>query len=273
MHCCPITCPADTTQSTTAPVPVLLIRHSTLLFHYQDYWYDTVHCCPRTSPIDTTQYTVSVDFSPSTCATETPQSTIAPVPVLLIRHSTLLTQYQSYCYDTLHDCSNTYSTNTIQYTSPPVPVLLNSPLLPQYQSYCYDTAHFCPITISVDTRQYTTPPFPIPLSPQLYFCPITTPTKRHSPLLSQYKSYWYDTVHNSPGTSPTDRTGEYCPITRSIYTIHSTAVPVPVLLIRHSTLLSQYQSYPTYTTQSTTVPVPVLQIRYTTLLPQYQSYL
>ena len=89
VHHCPSTRPIDTLQSTTVPVPFILIHfcpstsptysllicHSPLLAKYQSCSYPTVNYCLNISLIDTIQYTTS------------------PVLVLLINYSTLLPQY------------------------------------------------------------------------------------------------------------------------------------------------------------------------------------
>ena len=90
-------------QSTTAQI-LDLWYDSRLLQQYQSDWYPTVPYCPSFSPVDT------------------PQSTTAPVLVLLIRHRSLLPQYQSYWYAKVH-------------------------LLTKYQSYNV-TVHYCPSTSS-----------------------------------------------------------------------------------------------------------------------------
>ena len=128
--------PTDMTQFTSAPVPTILIRYSTLLPKYQAYWYDTVHFCPSTNPTDTIQSAIAlarvllyatIHFCPSTSPTDTLQSYIVPIPVLLIPCRPLLSLYQHFLYDTVHHC--------------PVPVLhckvliRYNPLLPYFQSY------------------------------------------------------------------------------------------------------------------------------------------
>ena len=68
----------DTTQYTTAPVPILLKRYSTILPQY--HW--------GTSGF----WRINKTDSP----TVTQQSAVDQVIVLFIRHSTLLSQYQSF---------------------------------------------------------------------------------------------------------------------------------------------------------------------------------
>ena len=144
-------------NSTTATVLVLLVRLSKLLPQYQSYIYDTVHYCPITSSIDLTHYTtvtllvlliLHIYECPGTSLTDLIQSSNAPVPVLLIPYSPLLSQY--YSYDTVHYGPRISPTYKLQYntaqvsallmsqsTADPVPVLVifSCPLLPKYQSY------------------------------------------------------------------------------------------------------------------------------------------
>ena len=224
-----------------------------------------------------------------------------------IRHSPLLSQYQSYWYPTVHLCPSTR----------PVVLILYSPLLPQYQTYRYNTFHYCPITSLSDTLQSTIIEFPVLLmwllsQYQSVWCAQSTNALvpvlliLHSPLLSQYQitidtsalvratdtlqtttagvpvlliwlsplvhkyqSYWY---HKS--------TPVQVPVLLIPYSaqLQSTTAPVPVLLIWHSTLLSQYHiCYSTLlpsishinTTRYTTVPLPVLLILHSPLLSKY----
>ena len=146
---------------------------------YQSYGYDTFLYCPSTSPIDTT------------------------VPVLLIRHNTLLPQYQPYVYDTVHNnlstsfvdvhyCHNASPTNTTQITTLPVPVLLilHSPPMPQYQSN--DTTQSPFVAVHVLLIWYSLPqPSTSPTDTTVYFCPSTSPgdmiQSTTAPI--QYQSY------------------------------------------------------------------------------------
>ena len=85
--------PPDTLQSTTAPVPDLLIQHIPLLLQYESYWYPAVHYYPISCAADMTKVTVpvilicSVHNCPSTSPTDTTQSAIVPVPELFIQRS------------------------------------------------------------------------------------------------------------------------------------------------------------------------------------------
>ena len=190
VHYCPIKSPIDTMQYTSAPVPVLLIRFlyvSPLLARNQSYSYRTVHYYEYQS-----YWYQTVHYIPSICSTNTLHYSIAPLPVLMIRRYSLLTQFQSdkkpsihYCpsttnwYDIVLYCPSTSPTDTLQPISAPVPVLLiyYSPLLPQYQSYWYPTIHCCQSTSPVDTIQSTTAPVRAVLLP-------------YSQILPQYQSYW-----------------------------------------------------------------------------------
>ena len=268
VHCWHSTSPSDIQQSTTAPVPVLLIRHRTLLHKDQSYLYlyTKVHYWPSSSPVDTSQ------------------STSDPVLVLLIPFSAILPQYlpcgydtinycqyQSYWYPTVHLCPSTRPALLILYspllpqhqsywylqsTTAPVPNLLiqHNPLLPLYESYWYPTVHYYPISSPTDLATVTVP--------VIWYTQSTTALVPvllilHNPLLSQYQTYWYNVVSFCPSTSSTD-------------TIQTTTAAVPVLLIWHSPRVPQYQSY-WYPTVDP-VPVPVLLIPYSPQLPQYQSF-
>ena len=279
-------------------VPVLFIQHSILLSHYQSSWYYTVHYSPSTNLTDYD----TVHKCSTISSADTTQSTTVPVlvhwydtvyhchgPVLLL-HSPLLSQNQSYWCDTAHLCSSTsttdttqsatvlvlvlliwYSlpfpwiipTDTIQPATTPIPVLPIpcSPLLPKYQSYWYPSIHYCPNTSPIDSSQYTTAPELLLLIRYSTLCPSTS-------LIDK-------SVHNCPSTRPTD-------------TLQSSTAPVQVLLIRHFWYVTvhcwprnQSYSYRTVhychntslidTTQCTISPVPVLLIHYSTLLSQYQS--
>ena len=149
-----------------------LIKHSMQYI----YW-------PSYSPVDTSQ-----SITPSTSLTDTLQSTSTQDPVLLIRHSRLLPQYQFYWYSTVHLCPSTR----------PVLLLSYSPLLPQHQSYWYTTVHYCPSTSSIDTTYSTTTQLRVLITP-------------YSPLLSNYQSYWYDAVHYCPSTSPSNMLSPFLP--------------------------------------------------------------
>ena len=130
-------------------------------------------------------------------------------------------------------------TDTLNFTSAHVPVRLMpyNQLLPQYQSYWYDSVHYCPSTNPTFKLQYTTAPVPILLI-------------RHSPLLPQYHSYWYPTVHCCPvlfiwhGTLLLQNQSyiydkvHNCPVPALLIPTQYTTVPLPVLLILHSPLLS-----------------------------------
>ena len=148
--------------STTALVPVLLIRQC------QSYWCDTIHCCPNTSPTYTIQcITTSVPVLL--------MYTTVILPVLLIPHSPLLSQYQSYWYDTVYQCPSTSPNGTTQSTFVAILVLL--------------------IWYSLSLRSTS------PTDTTAHFCPSMGPAD--SPLLPQCKAYWQDSVL-LPYTSPTD---------------------------------------------------------------------
>ena len=165
---------------------------------YQSYEYDTFHYCPSTSSVYTT------------------------VPVLLIWYNTLLPQYQPIQYIT------TSVTVPLMYTTVLLPVLLiqHRSLLSQYQFYWYDTVHWCPSTCPNDTT--------------VTFCRGTSATDMIQsttaqykfswydiPLLSQYESWWYDTVHK-------------CPSPLLPYTSPFDTLLIPVLVIFNSPLLPQF---------------------------------
>ena len=164
------------------------------------------------------------------------QSTNAPLSVLLIQHSPLLSQY--YWYDTVYHCHG------------PVLLILHSPLLSENQSYWYNTAHLCSSTSSTDTTLSATVLvlvlliwYSLPLSWIIPTDMIQSATTSIpvlpipcSPLLPKYQSYWYPSVHYCPNTSPVD-TSQY------------TTAPELLLLIRYSTicpspsLIDKSQSY------------------------------
>ena len=193
LYFCPSISPTDSTQSTTVPAPLLLIRYSLLLPQYKSYWYDTFYYCPSASSTDTTQYT-TVPYSywyytfhyyrstsltymtqSSSSLTDTTQPTSVPVLLLLIWYSLPL---------------------------PTVGDWYDSPRLSQNESCWYDTVHYCPSTRPIgydssllpntsptDTLQCAT----ATAQDQSYFCPSTSPADMIcSPLLSQYQSSWYD---------------------------------------------------------------------------------
>ena len=112
------------------------------------------------------------------------------------------------------------------------------------------------ISFSIDTTLFITAPLPILLIRYRTILPILF-LIRHSPLLPQYQSYRYPTVH-------------CCLRTRSIDTTQYTAAPVPVILTCYSTRLRS--ASPINTSQSTAarvllIPVPVLLRRHSTQLP------
>ena len=138
----------DTVHYCPSPRPIATIAHyypitsptDTLQCHSSS----PVHYYRRTSPIDTTVYTTvpelirlyaTVHYCPSTNLINTLQATTAPVPVLVIPYSPLLSQY--YSYATVHYCPRTNPTYKLQYNTAQVSALLicHSPLLAQYQSY------------------------------------------------------------------------------------------------------------------------------------------
>ena len=192
-------------HSTTAPIPILLIRQ------YQSYWYDTIHYCPYTRPTYMIQYII----------TSVPillMYTTVALPVLLILHSPFLSQYQS--TDTVQSTNSPTSPNdTTQSMSVAVLVLLiwyNLPL----PSTTDTTAHFCPSISPADMKQSTTAPIQDKLCTALYqsYWYLTDTSSSdiqqsttalilvllilYNPRLPQYMSYWYDTIHYCPSTNP-----------------------------------------------------------------------
>ena len=146
VHYCPSLTPIDTT---TAPVPGLLIPYSSSLPLYQSYWYTTVHYCLSTDPTDTLQTTAAT--VPVLLIQHSP-STTAQVWAVLLPYSQLLPQYQYYWYDIVLFYLST-SPSGMMSTIAPVSVLLiaYSLLLSQYLSCWYPTVHYCPSTSSTDT--------------------------------------------------------------------------------------------------------------------------
>ena len=226
-------------QSATAPVPVLLlIPYIPSLPQFQSYWYSTVYYCHSTNPSDTLQSTVApvtscwfntVHYCPSTSPTDPvpvlqiPLSTTAPVPLLLIWHSPLLPQYQSYCwYPTFHLCPSASPIDTLQSTTATVPILLipYNPLLPQWQVLFLTQSTTAPVRALLIPNSQLLP------NPTVNYCPSIRDDKVN---YYQYQSSWYD-AHYCSSTSPSD-------------TLKSSLVPLPVLLLSYSPLLSQYQFY------------------------------
>ena len=105
IHYCPNTSHIDKIVH-YCPIPVLLIP-----YWYQSYWYSAVHYCPNSSPIDTLQ------------------STTDPVQFLLIRHNTLLPQYQSYLKATVHFCPSTNINTSKSTSAPVPVILIPYSLL------------------------------------------------------------------------------------------------------------------------------------------------
>ena len=135
---------------------------------------------------------------------------------------------------------STSPTDMTKFSTLTVPVLLirQGSLLPQYQHYIYDTV--------------TTAPVPALHIRYSHYCPSTSATYTKQSLLR------YNTLQ--PSTSPT-------------HTAEFTIVPVTVLHIRYSTLLSQYQrTSTTYTIQFTASTVPVLHIRCSAFVPQNKNW-
>ena len=188
-----------------------------------------------------------------------------------MRYSLLLSQYKSYWYDTFNYCPSANSTDMTQYTTVPLPVLL------------IYTFHYYPSTSLTYMTQSTIAPVPVLLI-------------RHSPLLSMYYSFWYDTVYHCP-LSATDTTAHVCPRRSPADMKQSTTAPVPDLLdtiVHYSTstnpanaiqsttdglpntsptdtlqcATAQDQSYFCSSTSPASVPIPVLLIWYSPLLPQ-----
>ena len=271
LYYCPSISPTDTTQLTTVLVSVLLIWYSPstylwyipLLPQYQSYRYETLYYCPSISPTDTTQLTnvlvsvLLIWYSPSTYPTDMIHSISAPVPVLSIRNTLLLPQYKSNSIsptDTTQLTTvlvsvlliwyspSTYHTDMIHSTTTPVPVLL----VREYKLFWYDTIYYCPCASPTFTIQYIRTSVPVLLMHTTVTLPVLL--LLYSPLLSQYQSYWYDTVHQCPSTSPNERSSQ-C-LSRYYH------CAVPVLLIR----------------QPTSVPVQVLLIWNNPQLPQYKTY-
>ena len=170
----------------------LLILHSPWLSQYRSYWYDTFHQYPSTSQTDTTQSTII----PVLVLLIWYNLPLPPDQVILIRLSSLLSHFQSYLYDKVQFC-------------------------PQDQFYWYDTVQNCPIVSLTDTTQSTTLQVSILLT-------------SYSPPISQYQSYWYDTEYCSR-TSPSNTTQSTCPTTSSYDTLYTTTSLVPDLLIGQST--------------------------------------
>ena len=186
-HHCPSTSPIDTTQFTTAPILALRIRYSTLqpqfqfcwctlLSHCQSYWYYTVHFCPSTSLTDMVQSTNS-----PTSPNDTTQSMSVAVLVLLIWYSLPLPS-TSPTDTTAHFYLNISPADMKQSTIAPLQDILIRYL---YQSYWYLTD-----TSSSDIQQSTT----------ALILVLSIP---YNPQLPRYMSYWYDTIHYCPSTSPT----------------------------------------------------------------------
>ena len=152
-------------------MPVLLIRHRTLLRKDQSYLYlyTKVHYWPSANPVDTSQ------------------STSDPVLVLLIPFSAILPQYLPCGYDTVHYYQYQfywYPTVHICPSTRLALLILYSALLPQQQSYWYPKVHYCPSTRPIATTQSTTAPVRVLLIP---YCP----------LLSNFQSYWYGYGHST----------------------------------------------------------------------------
>ena len=107
---------------------------------------------------------------------------------------------------------------------------------------------------------FSTQPAPVPVYWYVAAQLITAPDKvlliSYSPQLPQYQSYWHDTVHCCPSTSPVD-------------ILQSTFAIVPILLIPYSPLLLQNQSY-SYP-RSTTAQAPVLLIQHSPPVPSTSS--
>ena len=191
------------------------------MLQYQFYWYNTVRYCPSTSPTDMIVYRCMGHSNWYDTVRNYPDTRPC---------SPLLPKYQSYWYPSIHYCPNTSPIDTSQYTTAPGLLLI-----------CYST--LCPSISLIDKSQSITAPVPVLLI--LY-----------SPLLPQYKSYWYDTVHFCPSTSPT----------YSHFIYHS-----PLLAYSYQTVHYWLNTSLIDVTQYSISPVPVLLIHYSTLLPQYQS--
>ena len=200
---------------------------------------------------------------------------------------TSVLQYQFHWYNTVNYCKSTNSTDTIWSTTVPVSISLigYSPPMLQYQFYWYNTVFYCvstsptdtvrcyPSTSPTDTLQFTTTPVPALLT-------------SYNPLLLQYQSYWYDTVHflpqyymdtsvyNCPSTRPTDTLVHYCSSASPIDRTQYTSGPVPVLHICYwyVTVHCWPSTNPTHTWHSTTALISVLLISHSTLRPQYLLY-
>ena len=172
VHYCPSASPFGTSQSTVATVAVQLIPYSPLLPQYQFYWYDTVYYCPST----TSTYILTVHSSPSIIPIDRTKYITATIPILHIRYSTLLTQYQSYWHETVHYYPIISLTDTTQTTPVPVAVLLIWYSPPQPSTVLLiDTVHYCPSTSPSDMRHTTT-------------ALVLVLLIRHIPVLSQYHS-------------------------------------------------------------------------------------
>ena len=158
-------------------------------------------------------------------------------------------QYQFYWYNTVCYCPSTSPTDMIQST-----IVMN-------HSNWHDTVRYYLCTSPTDTMQSTTTQVPILLI-------------SFSPLLPQYQSYWYESVHYCSRTTPTYRYSTLCPSPSLIDKWQSITTPGPVLLIIYSPLLPQYKSYRYDTVHFclSTSPTYSLLICHSPLLAKNQSY-
>ena len=182
-------------QSTTASVSVLYYMwYSGLLSQYLCFWYVTVHQCPSTSPTDLIQSSTTpvsvllIGWSPTA-----PVPDLLIMPFLLIWHSPLLSQYQSYWYNKVHNCHSNNLTKTTQSITAQVSVLpiCYDPQLPQNKSYIYDTVHNCPRSTSPDSPVHY---FPSTSLTDTILSTTDTASVlliRHSPLMLTYQSCRY----------------------------------------------------------------------------------
>ena len=193
VHFCPSTNLIDTTQYTSTPELVLLTHHSILMHQCQSYWYVTVHCWPSITPTHTQQPPTSL--APFCLYTAL---LYYPVPVLLVRWSPLLTS------SSLTDTFSLIDTTQYTTLQVPFLLIHYSTLLPQYQSYWYVTVHYWPSSSLTDTFQSTSISTSPIDSTEFTSATVPILLKPYILLLAQYQSYWYNIVNYCPSTSSTD---------------------------------------------------------------------
>ena len=99
------TSPIDTTEFTSATVPILLKPYMLLLPQYQSYWYNKVNYYEF-------YWYPTVNHYPSARPSGI-MFIIVPVPILLIPNNLPMSQYQSYWYPTVHYCLSTSPTDIL----------------------------------------------------------------------------------------------------------------------------------------------------------------